>query len=41
MEEMKKLLVIGNGFDLAIGARKSYKPFFESDHYEETKKAFE
>ena len=42
MEETKKLLVIGNGFDLTIGARTSYKSFFESDHYEETKKkAFE
>lgn len=42
MTEMKKLLVIGNGFDLTIGAKTSYKAFFESEHYEETKKkAFE
>ena len=42
MEEMNKLLVIGNGFDLTIGAKTSYKAFFESEHYEETaKKAFE
>lgn len=31
---MKKLLVIGNGFDLSIGAKTSYKDFFESDEFE-------
>ena len=41
MTEMKKILVIGNGFDLAIGAKTSYKAFFESEYYEEiTKKVF-
>lgn len=35
---MKKLLVIGNGFDLSICAETSYKDFFESKIFEEKKK---
>ena len=35
---MNARLVIGNGFDLAIGARTSYHSFFESDDYFKTKK---
>ena len=34
---MSKLLVIGNGFDLTVGAKTSYQDFFESDYYKETK----
>ncbi len=34
---MSNLLVIGNGFDLSIGARTSYKCFFESQYYEQTR----
>lgn len=37
-EDMKKLLVIGNGFDLSIRAETSYKDFFESKIFEEKKK---
>ena len=32
-----KLLVIGNGFDLAIGAKTSYSNYFESEYYSDTK----
>ena len=34
---MSTLLVIGNGFDLKLGAKTSYKDFFESDFYHDTK----
>lgn len=34
---MSKLIVIGNGFDLTVGARTSYYDFFESDFYKDTK----
>lgn len=34
---MSKLLVIGNGFDLALGAETSYRNFFESDTYKPIK----
>lgn len=32
-----KIIVIGNGFDLAAGAKTSYANYFESDFYKETK----
>lgn len=32
-----KMVVIGNGFDLAAGAKTAYANYFESDHYKETK----
>lgn len=34
---MNKMLVIGNGFDLAIGTKTSYEDFFKSDFYKETR----
>ena len=34
---MNKVLVIGNGFDLAIGTKTSYEDFFKSDFYKETR----
>jgi len=37
-EEMKKLLVIGNGFDLSIDAETSYQDFFESDGFDKKRK---
>ena len=38
---MDKILVIGNGFDLAICAKTAYRDFFNSDYYRSTKEEVE
>ena len=38
---MKKTLIIGNGFDLALGIKTSYKDFMESDEYDDNCSDFE
>lgn len=38
LDDMNKLLVIGNGFDLYLGRKTAYKDYFESEYYKDTKR---